>query len=178
MSRLFGPIRQLGLVVRDIEGAMRHWAEANGVGPWFYIRRYPLPRFRFRGVEQPGPDVGIALAYSGGLQFELIEQRCDTPSMYREFLDAGQEGMQHWATWCEDYDAALARALAAGHRIAQEGDATGRGRFAYLERDGGGGGHPGSVVELVELTPARREGFARMEAASAGWDGRDPIRPL
>jgi hypothetical protein len=174
MSRLFGPIRQLGLVVRDIEGAMRHWAEVNGVGPWFYMPRYPLPRFRHRGIEQPGPDVGIALAYSGGLQLELIEQRCATPSMYREYLDAGLEGMQHWAAWCEDYDAALARALAAGHRIGQEGDATGRGRFAYLESKG----HPGTVIELVELTPARQAGFERMQAAAAGWDGSDPIRLL
>jgi hypothetical protein len=25
MSRLFGPLRQMGIVVRDIEAAMRHW---------------------------------------------------------------------------------------------------------------------------------------------------------
>ncbi len=175
MSRLFGPIRQLGLVVRDIEGAMRHWAEANGVGPWFYMPRYPLPRFRFRGVDGEGPDCGIALAYSGGMQIELIEQRCATPSLYREFLDAGREGMQHWAVWSADYDAALARGLGAGFTLGQEGDATGRGRFAYLER---AGGHPGSVLELVELTEARRAGFARMEAAAEGWDGSDPIRLL
>jgi hypothetical protein len=91
-------------------------------------------------------------------------------------LAAGLEGMQHWAAWAEDYDAALARALARGWSIGQEGDATGRGRFAYLER--GGGGHPGTMVELVELTPARAEGFARMEAAARDWDGRDPVRPI
>jgi Glyoxalase/Bleomycin resistance protein/Dioxygenase superfamily len=33
MSRLFGPMRQVGIVVRDIEKAMRHWVEACGVGP-------------------------------------------------------------------------------------------------------------------------------------------------
>ena len=36
MSRLFGPMRQVGIVVRDIEKAMHHWAEVCGVGPWFY----------------------------------------------------------------------------------------------------------------------------------------------
>jgi hypothetical protein len=94
--------------------------------------------------------------------------------MYRDFIAAGLEGMQHWAFWSEDYDAALARALAAGHRIGQEGDATGRGRFAYLETTG----HPGTAVEIVELTPSRAQGFARMREAAAGWDGRDPIRLL
>jgi hypothetical protein len=174
MAGLFGPVAQIGMVVRDIEAAMRHWAEACGVGPWFHIPRYPLPRFRYRGVEGPGPDVSIALAYSGEVQLELIQQRCDTPSMYRDFIAAGMEGMQHWAFWSEDYDAALARALAAGHRIGQEGDAIGRGRFAYLETTG----HPGTAVEIVELTPSRAQGFARMREAAAGWDGRDPIRLL
>jgi hypothetical protein len=174
MAGIFGPVAQIGMVVRDIEAAMAHWAGVCGVGPWFYMPRYPLPRFRYRGVEQPGPDVAIALAYSGALQFELIQQRCATPSMYRDFLDAGQEGMQHWAYWAEDYDAALARALAAGHRVGQEGDATGRGRFAYLESDG----PAASVVEIVELTPGRSAGFQRMQAAAAGWDGADPVRML
>ena len=35
MSRLFGPLRQMGFVVRDIDRAMRHWIEVCGVGPWF-----------------------------------------------------------------------------------------------------------------------------------------------
>lgn len=174
MAGIFGPVAQIGMVVRDIEAAMRHWAEVCGVGPWFHIPRYPLPRFRYRGVEGPGPDVAIALAYSGDVQLELIQQRCDTPSMYRDFIAAGLEGMQHWAFWSEDYDAALARALAAGHRIGQEGDATGRGRFAYLETTG----HPGTAVEIVELTPSRAQGFARMREAAAGWDGKDPVRLL
>ena len=34
MSLLFGPLRQMGYVVRDIEGAMRHWIDVCGVGPW------------------------------------------------------------------------------------------------------------------------------------------------
>ena len=32
MSQRFGPVRQVGYVVRDIEAAMRHWV-ALGVGP-------------------------------------------------------------------------------------------------------------------------------------------------
>src|SRR3954469_6497065 len=36
MSRLFGPLRQMGYVVPDVEAAMRHWIEVCGVGPWFY----------------------------------------------------------------------------------------------------------------------------------------------
>ena len=43
MSRIFGPIRQLGYVVQDIESAMRHWVEVEGVGPWFVLDRFETP---------------------------------------------------------------------------------------------------------------------------------------
>ena len=46
MSRLFGPMRQVGIVVRDIEKAMRHWVEVCGVGPWFYAEQLPMDEFR------------------------------------------------------------------------------------------------------------------------------------
>ena len=46
MSRLFGPMRQVGMVVRDIEKAMRHWVEVCGVGPWFYAEQRSKPRRR------------------------------------------------------------------------------------------------------------------------------------
>ena len=41
--------------------------------------------------------MSIALANSGDLQIELIQQVNDAPSMYKEFLDAGHEGLQHVA---------------------------------------------------------------------------------
>jgi hypothetical protein len=46
MSRLFGPMRQVGIVVRDIEKSMRHWVEVCGIGPWFYAEQLPLDEFR------------------------------------------------------------------------------------------------------------------------------------
>ena len=49
MSRLFGPMRQVGIVVRDIEKAMRHWVEVCGVGPWFYTEQLPMDEFRYKG---------------------------------------------------------------------------------------------------------------------------------
>ena len=49
MSRLFGPMRQVGIVVRDIDKAMRHWVEVCGVGPWFYAEQLPMDEFRYKG---------------------------------------------------------------------------------------------------------------------------------
>ena len=171
MSLLFGPLRQMGYVVRDIEAAMRHWVDVCGVGPWFYADRLPLTSFAYRGARHDGIHVSVALANSGDTQLELIQQRCETPSMYRDFLAAGHEGLQHWSSWPEDYDVLYQRALANGYAVGQEGDSP-RGRFVYFADEG----HPGTVIEMGHLTPARRCIFDQIRAAALSWDGHDPIR--
>src|SRR5438094_7008669 len=102
MSRLFGPMRQVGIVVRDIEKAMRHWVEVCGVGPWFYAEQLPMHEFRSKGTPQDSKG-SIALANSGDIQLELIQQRNDVPSLDRDFLAAGHERMQHWWSWPTNY---------------------------------------------------------------------------
>ena len=171
MSRLFGPLRQMGYVVRDIEAAMRHWVEVCGVGPWFYADRLPVTAFTYRGMRHDGIHLSVALANSGDVQLELIQQRCQTPSMYRDFLGAGREGLQHWSSWPEDYHAIYQRALTSGYTVGQEGESP-RGPFVYF----GNEGHPGTVIEMAELTPTRRRIFDRIRLAAVGWDGSDPIR--
>ena len=110
MSRLFGDVIQNGYVVRDIEAAMRHWIDILGVGPWFYIEHLPVPDFEYKG--QPSPvDISLALANSGTLQIELIQQRNDAPSLYLDFLNAGHEGLQHLGYGTRNFDADLARLL-------------------------------------------------------------------
>jgi hypothetical protein len=171
MSRLFGAIRQNGYVVRDIEAAMKHWVEVLGVGPWFYLEHFPITDFRYGDAPSP-VDVSIALANSGAMQIELIQQRNDAPSMFRDFLDAGHEGLQHVAYWPEDFEEILERAFGAGCRIGQSGQSGNMGPFVYLRTEL----HPGSVVELSKLTESRRRVFEGVADAAADWDGDDPIR--
>ena len=115
--------------------------------------------------------ISIALANSGDVQLELIQQRCETPTMYRDFLAAGHEGMQHWSSWPENYDEIYQRALATGYTVGHEGDSP-RGRFVYFRNEG----HPGTVIEMADATPIRMRIFDAIRAASVGWDGSDPIR--
>jgi hypothetical protein len=171
---LFGPIRQNGYVVRDIRAAMDHWARVHGVGPWFYIDRVKTDWFRYRGADS-AVEMSIALANSGDLQLELIQQHNDAPSLYRDFLDAGHEGLQHVAYWSTDYQALLDAALAAGHRIGHEGQIGGpQGRFCYFES----GGHPGTVIEISDISGGKGRFFERIRQAAAGWDGTDPVRDV
>ena len=92
MCRRFGPIRQVGYVVRDLRKAIDHWVQVADVGPWFLAENLAYEGFAYRGV--PGQlKLSVALANSGSLQLELIQPLDQAPSMFREFLDAGQEGM-------------------------------------------------------------------------------------
>jgi hypothetical protein len=171
MSRLFGEMRQIGIVVRDIEAAMEHWVEVCGVGPWFYADKLPVTAFTYRDQTFEDIHISVALANSGEVQLELIQQRCDTPSMYRDFLAAGHEGMQHWSSWPEDYDARVERALSNGYSVGQSGDSP-RGKFVYLWEEG----HPGTVIEMAHMTRTRRGIFEAIREAAVGWDGSDPVR--
>src|SRR5207244_11901737 len=98
MSALFGKVCQNGYVVRDIEKAMKFWTEVQRVGPFFYIPKVKTDWFRYRGVDSP-VEMSIALANSGDLQIELIQQRNDAPSMSLDHLEASGEGLQHMSVW-------------------------------------------------------------------------------
>jgi Glyoxalase/Bleomycin resistance protein/Dioxygenase superfamily len=174
MSRIFGPIRQNGYVVRDIEKALHHWTTVLGVGPFFYFERAPITEFSYRGVTSP-LEVSIALGNSGDLQIELIQQRNDAPSMYRDFLAAGREGLQHVAYWTNEFEADLARCLVAGFVVGQAGVAGGsNGRFVYFDTEA----HPGTVVELSDSSGAKGMFFKHIAEVAKTWDGNDPVRRI
>jgi len=174
MSRLFGAIRQNGYVVRDVRAAMDHWGNVMGVGPWFYFEHVKVDYFRHRGAPSD-VDMSIALANSGDLQIELIQQRNDAPSMYQEFLDSGREGLQHVAYWTKDYQALYDRALSLGYTVGHEGQIGGaQGRFAYFDTQS----HPGTVIELSDVSGPKGVFFENVRQASIDWDGSAPIREL
>ena len=135
MSRFFGAVTQNGYVVQDIQAAMRHWIDVLGVGPWYYVERAPIVDFTYKG-EPSAAEISIALANSGSLQIELIQQRNDAPSMYRDFLAAGHEGLQHVAYWTTTFDADLQRILDAGYAIGQSGPGRGPGTVCLLPNRG------------------------------------------
>ncbi len=174
MSRLFGAIRQNGYVVRDLDAAVDHWVNVMGVGPWFYFERVAIDYFRHRG-QPSGMEMSVALANSGDLQIELIQQRNDAPSMYKEFLDSGREGLQHVAYWTREYQSLYDRALSLGYKVGHEGQIGGElGRFAYFDTQA----HPGSVIELSDISGSKGVFFEYVRTSSIDWDGSDPIRKL
>lgn len=174
---------QLGYVVADLGAAMAWWSSVLGVGPFFVSQKFTVPDFLFRG-RPSAPTITLALSHWGNQQIELIQQHNDAPSGYSAFMATAPGGLQHLAYWSDDIRADLADCLAAGMRIQHEGGSPGNDstRFSYFEGGGedagDGNGHPGAVIELIDMTTAKHERFARIPAAATTWDGRDAVRPL
>lgn len=171
MSTHFGEIRQLGYVVNDIEKAMKHWSGTLGVGPWFYNPKVPIVDYQYAGNHYE-PHNSVALANSGFVQVELIQIRNDVPSMYQDFMRAGNVGLQHVAYWTEHYDDDLARLVKQGFQPKMSGQVGERGRFVYFDTEY----HPGTVIELSEVAGPKGRLFDMIRQASQDWDGKNPVR--
>ncbi len=168
----FGPVLQLAWVVRDLDEAMRRWIEQQGAGPFYVMRHCPVTNVRYRGA--PGTvDMDVAIAQSGGVQVELIQQHDDRPSCYRDMYRQGQEGFHHICYLVDDLPAALAHFGRLGQSPAIEGD-FGNVKFAYVDTRPG----IGCMTELVGRHPDIEAFFAMIAEAARGWDGRDPIRTI
>ncbi|MBV1934884.1 MAG: VOC family protein [Parvibaculaceae bacterium] len=174
MSKIFGNVRQNGYVVHDIEAAMKHWVEVMGVGPWFYIEDVKTDWFKCRGADSD-VKMSIALANSGDLQIELIQQRNDAPSLYKEFLDAGHEGLQHMSYWTHDFQELYNKALSLDYVVGHEGAIGGeQGGFAYFDTQA----HPGTIIEISDISGSKGQMFDHIRQVAAEWDGTDPIRKV
>ena len=181
MSRIIGPIRQVGHVVRDVDSAMAYWTDTLGIGPFYVVREARMANFHYRGHRSQDIVITMAFAQSGDVQIELIQQHNEAPSAFREFLSAGREGVQHLSPWFDDpaaYDAARAALIAQGMTLVHEtvhltADDIGSPRFVYFET-----GRPEApLIELSEaLLPAVRIVPDTVAEAARQWDGSDPIR--
>lgn len=167
MSRLFGPIRQSGYLVDDLEGAIDHWTRTLGVGPFFVLADVAMvdPVYRGRPCEAR---IDIALANSGNLQIELVKQTNDAPSIYREWLDLGNLGLHHVGFFVDDIEACVAALDPVPERL-QHGR-----NFCYIDTEA----HPGTIAELIALDQGMRGLFDSIRSASVDWDGTEPVRHL
>jgi Glyoxalase/Bleomycin resistance protein/Dioxygenase superfamily len=170
-SPLPGHIRQVGYVVHDLDTALANWV-ALGVGPWFVLRRISQ-RADYRG-KLCEVTISIALANSGELQLELIQQHDDQPGIYAEFLSNNGEGFHQLAYWPTDFDAALAAVKEGGWPIVWSSAEEGGVRYAYVEPPSG----VATVIELMEFNEVTA-GLAKfVRDAADGWDGSEPVRAL
>lgn len=167
-------ITQVAFATRDLETSMAFFSRHLGIGPWFVL---PVARFAdTRFQDQPcAAQVHVAFANSGGMEYEMVQQLDDTPSIWRDFLGDGpeRERFHHMCERTHDFAASERRVRSEGYAPVMEG-ATIRGRFSYFIHPDA----PGTYLELVESTPAREAMYAHILLHGQSWDGEDPIRPM
>jgi hypothetical protein len=169
-----GPhMMQAAFVVDNIEAAAALWTKTTGVGPFLHIPHIQLVELNYRGEPSAPLDFSAALAQSGGIQIELLQQHCDTPSAYRDTIAKGTQGFHHFGIYTAEYDTARQHYLDLGHAIAVEGK-FGAMRFCYIDTSAA----LGCMIELVEEDAGQTAFFTRVAEAARDWDGvTDPIRP-
>ena len=168
-----GGIIQTAFITDDIERDMAALAKLLNIGPWFLFENFPLADLQHRGAPADF-SITLALGNSGHMQFELIQQLDDKPSVYREVQAERGWGFHHYGIGVRDFDAARASYEGQGYEMALYGVAGVGARAAYFDTLGDAFG----MVELIEMTDAVEDLWQLIQDASRGWDGKDPVRTL
>lgn len=163
---------QIGFVTRNIHASMRAYTQSLGVGPWHLRERGVFPVQFYRG-KPTGLTLAVAMGYgpSSGLQYELVQQLDELPSIYGDLLSRQGHGFHHYGVLTRDYDASVARYRGQGFEPVYEAEVPG-GRVSFFDTTELLSG----MVEIVQRTEALEAMFERYRVSSLDWDGRDPVR--
>lgn len=166
-----GRLIQTAFITDDIHATMREMTRTLGVGPWFLRERGVFPRQVYRG-QPSNTALAIAMGYAGDMQFEIIQQLDDTPSVYREVAESRGYGLHHFGIAATDYAATVAQYEAMGFTLAYEAEVANGARVGYFDTHGA----LPAMIEAIEFLPATQAMFETFRTAARDWDGSDPVR--
>jgi hypothetical protein len=156
---IFGEARQIAYVVDDIDEAITRWHREYNVGPFLVTRNaVPLSNAYYRGEKAQTTRLNIAFAYVGDMQLELIELIGKTPGLYKEFLDRGDYGVNHYAVLVDDFSGAYNWAMDRGWEAVIDSGIDGLARMSYIESP-----EKDMVLEVIEWNPLTRPYFNGLE---------------
>ena len=157
---------QMGFVVDDFDGPIKHWTEKLNVGPFFILEHLDLKDFHYKG-NKSNIDFSVAISFSGDMQIELIKQHCDTPSIYNEYSEIKRGDLHHICRLTPDINNDIKVLENQGYKNIQDGETEDGGiKFAYLDAQE----NYGSILELAELAEENLVLTEAMKNASKNWD--------
>ena len=130
---VFKEVLQVGLVVKNIDEAVRKYSEVSGIGPWeiHIMDTNNMSDTKLRG-KKTDFSMKVALTNVGNMQLELIEP-LDDENIYAEFLREHGEGLHHIACSVDNFDETISVLKGKGVGVLQEGETLGGMGFAYLD---------------------------------------------
>ena len=154
ISFLDGGVKQVAIIVKNLEEAIDEYWEKFGIGPWdIYTYGKPLVKEMTYHGERADYRMRIGLSYLGPTRIELIEP-LEGDTVYRDFVEEHGYGVHHFGVLVDDMEAALEEAEAAGYTMLMDGAGFGRdgdGHYAYLDTED----DLGFTLELIERPEGR-----------------------
>lgn len=143
-------MRQLGIVVKNIERSLPYYASVLNIKPWYRAEIETSEiYYKDKRIEL---ELDIAVGYSGALQFELIEVSKGERNIYTDLMEKQGEGLHHIGFVVSDIDKGIGALRKYGFQPLQHGSLKTKGkavtRFAYfdsIERCG-------YIIELIQTT--------------------------
>ncbi len=146
-------IRHMGIVVEGIERAVKYYSETFGMGPWF---RSTLPAGDnyLRGETKINTEYETASAFSGRMEYQLIEVTGGDRDVCLEHLEKHGEGFHHVGGYVKNIETRLRTYKDLGIGVLQTGivKSGGKGggvvtKYAYLDTAAIGG----VIFELLQI---------------------------
>ena len=145
-------VRQIGIVVKNIDEAIDYYSRSLGIGPWFKPKLSEKEQW-LKGGEVIDDENEIAIAFSGKIQLELIELISGSKSIYWEHLEKHGEGIHHLGVYVSNIEKRLEALAKNGIGVLQSGTIHSGGKiggsvnkYAYLDT----AGTAGIIFELIE----------------------------
>jgi methylmalonyl-CoA/ethylmalonyl-CoA epimerase len=136
---LFTETMQIGIVVRDLDAALRRYVDDYGIGPWQVHEFDPETAKDMHEYSQPvgrswrGAVTRFATTMIGQVMWELIEP-LEEDSVWARFLAEKGEGVHHIALATPNFDEAVAEQAERGNDLILSGTFSGV-KLAYLPTD-------------------------------------------
>jgi catechol 2,3-dioxygenase-like lactoylglutathione lyase family enzyme len=112
-------VGQVGIVVPDIGKAVHYYSEFLNIKPWFRSRTTSNDS-AFKG-ESFTLELDIALAFSGGVEIELIQMLTDRECIYSDVMRRQGGGLHHIGFMVVGFDKKLKQMRTAGIEVIQSG---------------------------------------------------------
>jgi methylmalonyl-CoA/ethylmalonyl-CoA epimerase len=143
---------QIGIVVRDLDTALRRYVDDYGIGPW---QVHEFNAGNAEDLHEYGQPVERSLRFAvttvGQVLWELIET-LDEESVFARFLAEKGEGVHHIAVATPRFDDAVAAQAKRGNNLVLSGTFSGA-KVAYLPTDC----DLGVIIEIFSGTPGAEQ---------------------
>jgi methylmalonyl-CoA/ethylmalonyl-CoA epimerase len=137
-------VGQIGMVVYSVDSTMKYF-KSLGIGPWMLWEG--APEFTIEKHGSVNASLKIAMAYSGGIQLELIEVTSGR-SYYNDTLDK-HEGLHHLGYMVNNLEKLVDKCKAMGIEVLQRGQIKSKGftiDYAYMDTQA----HCGVIIEFIQ----------------------------